>query len=120
MRAELFHPDEPDRLVAAAAWRDGRVELDPADEEATALLRRVFHASSVPLDDPSLRPPGASGTVMIEAGDLEWFRVAGLVRSRAEGLGVRFVTDSPGGWDPAMDPQTYGWAGRKPALPHEA
>jgi hypothetical protein len=52
-----------------------------------------------------------------EPGDVEWFRVAARVRGRREGLSVRFVSDRPGGWDPALDPQTYGWAHRKTALP---
>ncbi|MGH2687025.1 MAG: hypothetical protein ACRDJP_16295, partial [Actinomycetota bacterium] len=73
----------------------------------------------VSIDDPAMRARGTSGPVVLEAGDLEWFRSAALVRGRAEGFEVRFVTQRPGGWDPALDPQTFGWGGRKPALPRE-
>jgi hypothetical protein len=117
MRAELFRADAPDEVVASASWFDGQVVPESGDD---VLLARVFRATAVSIDDPAMRAPGTSGPVVVEPGDMEWFRAAALVRGRAEGVEVRFATDRPGGWDPAMDPQTYGWAGRKPALPHES
>ncbi len=119
MRAELYRAEEPDRLVAAAAWRDARTVFESTDEDAVALLRRVFRPAPVPVDSSAFRPPGTTGLAVVEPGDIEWFRVAATVRGRAEGLDVRLVTGARGGWDPAMDPQTYGWGGRKPALPRE-
>jgi hypothetical protein len=117
MRAELVRSDAPDDVVASASWFEGRVVPESGDD---ALLARVFRSSAVSIDAPAMRQPGTSGPVVVEPGDLEWFRAAALLRGRAEGYEVRFTTDRPGGWDPAMDPQTYGWAGRKTALPHES
>ncbi|MDQ4005879.1 MAG: hypothetical protein M3135_06215 [Actinomycetota bacterium] len=119
MRAEFFRPDEPDRIVGSAEWRGGAAVVDAEDDATRAALARVFRLSRVPIDDPAMRAWGTSGAVVVEAGEMEWFRSAALVRGRAEGFGVRFVTERPGGWDPALDPQTYGWGGRKPALPRE-
>jgi hypothetical protein len=119
MRAEFVRPSEPDRVVGSAEWRDGGAVIDAEDQATRDALARVFRASPVSIDDSAMRARGTSGTVVVEAGDMEWFRSAALVRGRAEGLEVRLVTRQPGGWDPALDPQTYGWGGRKPALPRE-
>jgi hypothetical protein len=117
MRAEFFRPDAPDRVVGVAVWDGRRAEVESEDEEVRAALGRIFRASSVAVDDPSLRPAGTAGETVVEPGDGEWFRVAARVRAPAEGLSVRFVSERPGGWDPALDPETYGWAGRKSPLP---
>jgi hypothetical protein len=119
MRAEFFRPDAPDEVVAAADWDGRRVVPEEKDDRARESLRRIFRPSSVAVDEGSMRPPGASGKTVVEPGDLEWFRTAALVRGAQEGLGVRFETTEPGGWDPALDPAAYGWGGRKPALPRE-
>jgi hypothetical protein len=88
-------------------------------DDSRKIIERIFRASAVPFDDPSTRSAGTHGQTLAEPGDIEWFRAAALARGSDEGLAVRFVTDAPGGWDPAMDPQTYGWAGRKRSLPRE-
>jgi hypothetical protein len=88
-------------------------------DDARRALERIFRPSAVRIEDPSTRQPGGGGFSVVEPGDLEWFRAAALVRGAEEGYGVRLATDALGGWDPALDPQTYGWAGRKPALPRE-
>jgi hypothetical protein len=117
MRAEFFRRGDQDRVVGAAEW-DGRQAVVQADDLDMRLrLRRVFRPSPVAIDDPASRPPGASGETVVEPGDLEWFRAAARIRAGREGLAVRFVTDVAGRWDPALDPQTYGWGGSKPALP---
>ena len=112
-RAEFFRPDAPDEIVAAAAWVDDHVVPAEGDRD---LISRIFRPAPVVRDTASERAGGTSGVVMTHPGDLAWFRAAALVRGQAEGVEVRFATDRPGGWDPAMDPQTYGWAGSKPAL----
>jgi hypothetical protein len=117
--AEFYRTEEPELVIGVAEWDGRRAVVDAGGDQARAVLERVFRLSSVPLDDPSLRPPGSRGDTVVHPGDLTWFRVAARVRGSAEGLGVRFVTDRPGGWDLAMDPQSYGWAGEKPALPRE-
>ena len=117
MRAEFVRFDAPDQVIGAAVWDGRRVQLDSEDQEVRAALGRIFRASSVAVDDPSLRPAGTTGETVVAPGDVEWFRVAARVRGPREGLSVRFVSDRPGGWDPALDPETYGWAGRKSPLP---
>jgi hypothetical protein len=117
MRADFFRPDDPSRVVGVARWTGVRVDVQAEEDEVRERLARVFRLSSVSIDDPSMRPPGTRGETVAEPGDVEWFRVAARVRGRREGLSVRFVSDRPGGWDPALDPQTYGWAHRKTALP---
>jgi hypothetical protein len=113
MRAEFFRSDAPDRVVGVAVWDGHRVVIEAEDDADRAALERVFRPSSVAVDDPALRPPGTFGETVVEPGDLDWFRTAPRVRGRDEGLSVRFVSEHPGGWDPALEPQTYGWAGRK-------
>ena len=113
MRAEFSRKGEPDRVVAAAEWDGRRAVVQADDDELRGLLDRIFRASSVALDDPSLRSAGTSGATVFEPGDVEWFRVAAMARGGEAGLEVRFVEASPGGWDPALDPQTFGWAGTK-------
>ena len=119
MRAEFFRPDAPDEVVVTAEWDGRRAVLEADDDRLREALGRIFRASSVALDDGSMRPPGARGETVVEPGDLEWFRTAALARAPGEGLSVRLVTAAPGGWDPAIDPMGYGWAGQKPALPRE-
>jgi hypothetical protein len=117
MRAEFVRPDDPGRVVGVAVWDGRRALIETEDAEVRSVLGRVFRPSSVAVDDPSLRPAGTSGETVIEPGDVEWFQAAATVRGEQEGMSVRFVVDRPGGWDPALDPQAYGWAGRKRSLP---
>lgn len=108
MRAEFFRADAPDEVLGTAEW-DGRRAVIGADDEVRATLERVFRSSPVRVGD--------SREAVVEPGDLEWFRAAARVRGAEEELSVRFVTDVAGRWDPALDPETYGWGGPKPALP---
>ena len=119
MKAEFFRPDAPDEVLATAEWDGRRALVETEDDEVRGALARVFRPSAVAVEDSSTRQRGTHGVTVAAPGDIEWFRVAAKVRGEAEGLAVRFVTEHPGGWDPALDPQTYGWAGRKPALPRE-
>lgn len=119
MRADFFRPDHPSTVLGSAVWNGSRAVVESEGDEVRTILQRVFRLSAVALDDPAIRASGTSGVTVAEPGDLEWFRAAARVRGQAEGLSVRFVTERPGGWDPALDPATYGWAGRKPALPRE-
>ena len=88
-------------MVAVATWDGVRAVIESDEENVRATLSRVFRASSIVIDDSALRPAGASGETVVEPGDLEWFRAAATVRGAREGLGVRFASDAPGGWDPA-------------------
>jgi hypothetical protein len=115
MRAEFYRAEEPDLVIGTAEWDGRRAVVGAGGDEARRSLERVFRPSAVPIDDPSTRPPGTRGATLVEPGDIEWFRAAALVRGAAEGYAVRFVSTAPVGWDPALDPQTYGWAGIKRA-----
>jgi hypothetical protein len=116
MRADFFRPDAPDEVVGSAKWDGTRAVLEAEDAKVRKALARIFRLSSIALDDRSMRPPGASGQTVVEPGDIEWFRTAALSRVLKEGLSVRLVTDSPGGWDPALDPVTYGWGGNRSSV----
>jgi hypothetical protein len=115
MRADFFRAEAPDTVVGSAEWDGGRAVIEAEDDGIRATLERVFRSASVAV--PDLGPRGPKGEAVVEPGDLRWFRAAAAVRGAQEGLSVRFVTDVAGRWDPALDPQTYGWGGRKPALP---
>ena len=59
-------------------------------------------------DDPSLRHPGTTGLVVLQPGDLEWFRAALLTRAPELGLIVRFVSESVVGvYDPASQYRSF-------------
>ncbi len=119
MLAQFIRPDQPDVVIGTAEWDGRRATPKADDEEVRALLERIFRPSAVAIDDPALRAAGTSGATLFEPGDLEWFRAAALARGREAGLEVRFVSTAPGGWDPALDPQTFGWAGRKSSVRRE-
>jgi hypothetical protein len=103
MRAEFFRPDAPDEVVGTADWDGHAARVEADDDGVREALHRVFRASSVVGADPALRDPAAGGPGQLQPGDLHWFRTVALVRGKKEGLGVRFVTETPGGWDPAGD-----------------
>ncbi len=109
MRVEFYRAEDPGLVIGSAEWDGTRAVLSAGGDEARRNLERVFRVSGVRAD----------GQAVIQPGTLEWFRTAALVRGAAAGYGARFVTDLPGGWDPALDPQSYGWAGSKPELPRE-
>jgi hypothetical protein len=101
MRAEFFRPDKPDEVVAVAVW-DGRAALiEAADDSHREALRRIFRRSPVAVVGTSVGSGGRVQEAVVEPGDLDWFRTAASIRGEREGLQVRFVTDHPGGWDPA-------------------
>ena len=74
MKVDLFRPDEPDTVVATIAWADGRAVVDTPDDILRASLQKVFRRTPVVLDDASYRRLGTSGEVLIQPGDLDWFR----------------------------------------------
>jgi hypothetical protein len=113
MRADFFREENPGTVIGSAEWDGRRAVIRAEDDEVRTALEDVFRVSPVGVDDPM--PPGR--TKVVGPGDLDWFRAAAAIRGAEEGLAVRFVTEVAGRWDPALDPQTYGWGGRKPALP---
>lgn len=98
-------PPPPLPAVASVTWRDGRVFVEAADAGIRASLERAFRSIPVVADDPSLRYPGTRGELVLQPGDLEWFRAVAQFRVPAEvGLVARFVPGvTMGGFDPASD-----------------
>lgn len=104
-----FHPaDDPETVVATVTW-DGTVRIACEDDAVRAQLERAYRHTPVVTDDASYRRLGTSGEVVIQPGDLEWFRAASQVRGPAEtGLVARLVPGvREGGFDPAAGYRTF-------------
>jgi hypothetical protein len=104
MRVEFASPDDEQKAtVATAEWRDGSVTISSADEQLRTKLAHAFRRTPVLTEDLSYRRLGTSGPVVLQPGDLAWFRVVAEGRAAAEtGLVARFVPGtSVGGFDPA-------------------
>ncbi len=104
MRVEFASPDDEQRAtLATAEWRDGAVTISSEDEQIRKKLARAFRRTPVVTDDPSYRRLGTSGPVVLQPGDLAWFRAVAQTRVPADtGLVPRFVPGKPvGGFDPA-------------------
>ena len=107
MRAELYRPDAPNVVVAVATWDGRQARLDVKDASVPG-LDRIFRPTPIAIDDPALRHPGTSGPVVLQPGDLEWFRAALLTRAPELGLAVRIVSGAVvGGFDPASQYRSF-------------
>jgi hypothetical protein len=107
VRAELHRPDAPDEVVAVATWDGTQAGLDVRDPSVHG-LDRILRPMPIAIDDASLRKLGTSGPVVLQPGDLEWFRAALLTRAPELGLAVRFVSESiVGGFDPASQYRSF-------------
>jgi hypothetical protein len=100
MRAEFFLPDAPTEVLAVAVWDGRSARIETADPTVQEAVERVFRPSPLVVTDVLPRP-GTTGEIVVEPGDLDWFRAAAIVRGEREGLAVRFVSETAGGWDPA-------------------
>jgi hypothetical protein len=91
--------------VAAVAWTGGELVVETDDPELAEGLRRAFRPTPVVIDDPSLRPAGTRGELVLQPGDLDWVRAVAQVRVPDElGLVPRFVPGPQiGGYDPAAN-----------------
>jgi hypothetical protein len=109
VKIELHRRDEPDAVVATITWSDGVSVIDTEDDALRTALERVFRRTPVVIDDPSYRRLGTTGAVMIQPGDLGWFRAVVQSRIPAEaGLVGRFVPGvTEGGFDPAAGYRTF-------------
>lgn len=104
MKVEFTRPDDEQKdVVATASWDGHDVSIDAQDPELARTLTHAFRPTPVAVDDGAYRRLGTYGSVVIQPGDLEWFRATARTRATAEtGLHARFVpgvTDS--GYDPA-------------------
>jgi hypothetical protein len=102
MRADFRRPDEDD-VVGSATWTGGAPTIEAADDDVRAALARVFRAVPMAVDEPSLRPFGTRGPLVIHPGSVVWFEAAARARSEAEGFRVSIVSDRTRlpAWDPA-------------------
>jgi hypothetical protein len=104
MKVEFSSPDDEQRTpVATAEWDGSDVTITSQDDELRSSLARAFRRTPVVTDDAAYRTLGTSGEVVIQPGDLEWFRAVAQVRAPAEtGLRARLVPGPVvGGFDPA-------------------
>jgi hypothetical protein len=103
VKVELHPPDQPDDVVATISWVEGRSVIDTDDDVLRASLEKVFRRTPVVSDDSSYRRMGTAGDVLIQPGDLEWFRAVVQARVPGEtGLAARFIPGvTQGGFDPA-------------------
>jgi hypothetical protein len=110
VKAEFHHRDEPDVVLAVATWSDPEVTIESEDPVLAESLRRAFRRVPVVVDDGSYRTQGTHGEVVVQPGDLEWFRAAAQVRASTEtGLVSRLVPGiTEGGYDPAAGYRTFG------------
>ena len=109
MRVEVYRADDPETVVAAALWEAGEVRIETDDETVAGQLATAYRRTPVVTDDASYRRLGTRGEVVIQPGDLEWFRAASQVRGAAEtGLIPRLVPGvTEGGFDPAAGYRTF-------------
>jgi hypothetical protein len=98
-------PPPPEPAVATVGWEQGEVVVESDDRALADRLRHAFRPTPVVIDDPSLRPAGTRGELVLQPGDLEWVRAVAQVRVPAEvGLVPRYVTGPQiGGYDPAAN-----------------
>jgi hypothetical protein len=110
MKAAFYRSDDEERTtIAEAAWSDGAVDVRSDDDDLAAALTHAFRRTPVVTDDASFRRLGTHGEVVLQPGDLEWFRAAALVRAVAEtGLAATIVPSIHGGYDPAADYRPFG------------
>jgi hypothetical protein len=109
MLVEFSRRDAPGEVVGRARWTGSGVEIDTDDGTIRDALERVYRATAVSVDDPSLRTGGTSGPVVLTPGTLPWFVHASRARAESEGLEARLVAEGPagGGWDPAAAYSTF-------------
>ena len=110
MKAEFHSPDDPEVVLASATWSDLAVTIESEDPVLAGSLRDAFRRVPVVVNDGSYRPQGTHGEVVVQPGDLEWFRAVAQVRVSAEtGLVARLVPGvREGGYDPAAGYRTFG------------
>ena len=110
MKVEFRRPDdEQQTTMATVAWEGRRAIIESDDEEIAAKLAHAFRATPIVTDAAAYRQLGTSGPVVLQPGDLAWFRAVAKVRAGAEtGLAARFVPEiTEGGFDPAAGYRSF-------------
>jgi len=104
MRVEYSLPDDEAKTTVASVEWDGReVLVEAGDDARRDALTKAFRRTPVVTNDAAYRRMGTSGEVVVQPGDLQWFRAVAQTRAPAEtGLVPRFIPGAPvGGFDPA-------------------
>ena len=104
MRVEYSLPDDEAKTTVASVEWDGReVLVEAGDDARRDALTKAFRRTPVVTNDAAYRRMGTSGEVVVQPGDLRWFRAVAQTRAPAEtGLVPRFIPGAPvGGFDPA-------------------
>ena len=109
MNVEFHRSDDPETVLAEVSWSNGDSVISSDDETLRASLQKAFRRTPVVVDDASYRRPGTSGEVLLQPGNLEWFRVVAQTRASIEtGLVARFVPGvREGGYDPAAAYESF-------------
>jgi hypothetical protein len=110
MDVEFYDPEDEQKLaVGTAHWDGAQVTITCEDAGVREKLSHGFRRAPVAVDDASRRRLGTHGTVVLQPGDLEWFRAAAQTRvSKETGLAARFVPgDLVGGYDPAAGDRPF-------------
>src|SRR5436309_6053850 len=110
MRVEFSLPDdEAKATVASAEWDGHEVIVDADDEARRDAIVHAFRRTPVVTNDRAYLRMGTSGEVVVQPGDLQWFRAVAQRRVPAEtGMVPRFVPGRPiGGFDPAAGYRTF-------------
>src|SRR5438876_759962 len=76
--------DAEKQTVATAEWDGREVIVDAEDEPRRDALVRAFRRTPVVTNDPAYLRIGTSGEVVVQPGDLQWFRVVAQARVPAE------------------------------------
>ena len=108
MKVEFHTAEDPETVLATVAW-DGDVHVETEDPDLRQTLETAYRRTPVVTDDAAYRRIGTSGEVVLEPGDLEWFRAASQVRAAADsGLIARLVPGiAEGGFDPAAGYRSF-------------
>jgi hypothetical protein len=109
VRAEFHPPDDPETVLATATWSDGQAVIESDDVKIGENVRKAYRRTPVLVDDASRRQQGTNGEVLVQPGDLEWFRAVAQVRVPVEtGLAARLIPGTQeGGYDPASSYRTF-------------
>jgi hypothetical protein len=109
VKALFARTEAPDQIVGSAVWAPEGVTVEAEDDAVRRAIDRILRPVPIVVDDPSLRSYGTSGPVVLSPGSLRWFQAAAAVRSKEDGLAVRFVPRGGAamGWDPAGAYRTF-------------
>lgn len=108
MRVDVLRSGSPDDVVGHAVWNGTSVRAEAEDDDVRVALSRIFRTTPVATDDPSYRPQGTHGEVVIQPGSLVWFLAAAFIRAPEFDLVARAVPGvREGGWDPAAQYEPF-------------